>query len=168
MDLVTQINRHDPYPSKVYKFAMWATLEFLTNLVKYSEWIPSQAWCGWRIPNHAAIGDRDRFISVRYPGLVAEFCVRRMVNTKSVVTCMETPSDNVRLGGPVETVPGSHLISHVISSAYAPPSCGMGAHREVSIKRIVTGSAVRDSGGWDVRLSTSRGGIQVDPSLSSP
>jgi hypothetical protein len=35
VDLLIQINRHDPYPAKVYEFSMWVTLEILTNLVKY-------------------------------------------------------------------------------------------------------------------------------------
>jgi len=50
--------------------------------------------------------------------------------------------DCTRLGGPIEPVPGSHSISHFKSSAY-------GAHlaaSAVTIRPIVTGSAVRDSG----------------------
>jgi hypothetical protein len=41
--------------------------------------------CGWRIPNHAAIGARDQSIAARHTGMVAEFCAWRPVNTKSTV-----------------------------------------------------------------------------------
>ena len=85
--------------------------------------------CGWRIPNHAAMGVRDRSISLRHTGMVAEFCVWRPVNTKSAVRDSGISSLMGRLGGPIETVPGSHQILHLqrLPPESGPPGGIMGS-----------------------------------------